>query len=345
MCIFNRHVAYGISSSRLFFIMDLNRKSMDVLLYLSRLLGILPYKWKKSTRGNLVFQSVLTPMYISKRLLAATIILILHTKFRIYDKISSKASFQMVVYVGCTTATLAFVIGIVFLSTAIYGKKLIKHTVFFPKKLATINDTSDEKTISESFLFFAQALYLVTVVFLTLMLGLFKYNAWQYLPNLCIDLYMELITQIWTLAYFNHFWRIRMAFEDLLSASLAEHLSGVALNECWSRYLHLRGVVVRINKIQGLNAIFCVGYIYIWQLNNLYNVSVEILKDTPDEAVVVNQMIWVFIEGVKLFVLIYQAPKCANLVRKFRVRLANYSSEDNHIEEVSVFFLYKVIQK
>lgn len=315
-------------------IMDLNKKSLDVLLCLARFLGILPYKWKKSTREDLSFQSVITLKYISERLLLAALISILHIKFRMYDKISSEASFQIVVYVGCSTAILTLSIGIVFISTAIYGKNLVKQTIFFPKKLAAINQTSDKRFLSESVNLFAQAIYITIVVIVTIALGSFEYAPWQFLPNICIDIYTELITHIWSFSYFNHLLRLRVAFEDLYAASLVDDLNVAALKQCWSRYLYLRGVVVRINRIQGLNAIFCVAFIYVWQLFNLYTFLVELQKDDPDKMVAVTQLIWISIQSVKFFVFIYQAPKCASLIRKFRMRLANYSSEENHIEEV-----------
>lgn len=316
--------------------MDLNKDSLNAMLHLARFLGVLPYKWDKSTREDMSFQSVITAKYISKKLLAAAIILILHIKFRMYDKINLETNFGMVVYVGCTTAILTFVIGIVFVSTAIYGKNLVKQTVFVPKKWDSINLTSDKKFLSRSFIFFAQAIYLSVVVIAIFVTGILEYKPWQFLPNICINLYTELITHIWVFAYYNHLLRLRMAFEDLCSASLVEDFNVVTLRECWSRYLYLRGLVVRINRIQGLNAIFCVAFIYVWQLFNSYALLVELLKDDPDKVVVAYQIVWIFVQGVKLFVLIYQAPKCTGLVARFRMRLANYSSEENHIEEACI---------
>lgn len=320
--------------------MNLNEKSLDVMFYLARLLGVLPYKRAKSTTGNISFKSVLTPMYISKRLLTVTIISIMHIKFRVCDKISSKASFQTLVFVGCSTTTLLFAIAIVIMSTTVNGKKAVKLTKLFPKEWALENLTNDKKIISESHLFFAQVSYVAIVITASLVLSSFEFKVGQFLPNVCIDVYAELIIHIWIFSYFNNLLRLKMAFEDLYSASLAEDLTVAALNDCWRRYLYLRGVVVRINRTQGLNAIFCVGYIYVWQLNELYALLVELLKDEPDKRVAVSRMIWAFVQSFKLFVLIYQPPKCASLVQKFRIRLANYSSEGNHIEEVGVFFFY-----
>lgn len=198
--------------------MKLNKNGLDVILYVARLLGILPYKWTKTTTENMSFQSVLTSGYITKRLLAASVILILHIKFRIYDKISSETNFQMLVYIGSSTTTLLFAIAIVLVSTAFYGKKVVKLTTFFPKKCSSVNLDSDKKFLSESFLFFAQAVYIAAVAIVIIVSGLFEYKSWQFLPNVCIDLYTEWITHIWTIAYFNHLLRLRAAFEDLYSA-------------------------------------------------------------------------------------------------------------------------------
>lgn len=305
---------------------------------LARFLGVLPYKRMKSVKGNMSFESVLTPGYISMRLLIAATIFILHIKFWIYDYINSETSFQEVVFIGCSTTVLGLAVAMVFVSTIIYGKSLIKLTTIFPKMLSSKSLTSDKRFLSESFVFLFQAVYLAVVVTVILVVGLLRERTWKVIPNLCISMYSELVTHSWTFIYFNRLLRLRMAFEELYSASLVDDLNVVALKECWSRYLYLRGVVVKINRIQGLNAIFCITYIYVWQLHNLYTLLVELSKDKPDTRVTILMMIWVFIGSAKLFVLIYQAPKCANLVRKFRMRLANYSSEEYHIEEVRKFF-------
>lgn len=322
--------------------MDINLKCLYFFLSLARFFGILPFTATVAA-GNTYFQSVLTPMYIFKGLFAATVVLIFHIKFRVYDKINAKASFKMAVYVGCSTATLTFAIAIVLVSTTIYGKSVTKLTVFFPKRLA-LKDFANKRFLSELFVFFAQIVYLAVVIIGMIVLNVLEHRSWLlFVANLCIDLYTELVTHAWTFAYFNLLLKLRIAFKDLYSSSLQDDFDVVALNECWSRYLYLRSVVIKTNRIQGLNAIFCVGFIYVWQLYNLYAFLGELMKNELDKIVATSLMIRVVVQGVKLFVLIYQAPKATNWVQKFRIRLGHYRGEDNHIEEVSCL-LFVVVE-
>lgn len=313
--------------------MNVNQKCQHVFIFLGNLLGVLPL-YIGFDKGNIYFISKLTRKYIITRLLLAIFVLSLHIKVRIYDRIKYiTTSFYTAVYIGCSTSTLMFAIGIVFTSIVFYGKSVVKLAKFFTHDLLL----SEKASITSSSLHIREMSYIVAITTSVILLSFFEYtpNFIYYMANLCIDLYTEMVTHIWVIAYFNLFHRLELAFKDLYFASLEEVLDVKDVNKLWKRYLHLRGISVKISRVHGLNVMFLVGYVYIWELNNGYEVLSNLIRKDADGLWLFTMFFWITMQGIKLFVLVHQAPKCMRLIQRFRIRMVNYRSEENHIEEVN----------
>lgn len=313
--------------------MNVNRKCLNILMSLANYLGVIPvnvgfkedYSW---------FISKMTLKHIIARTLMAIFTVILHVKVRIYDRVILKTNFTNALYIGCSTATLTLALCIVITRIAFYGKTVIKLAYFFTDKSSVV-ETEKAYGVTKSRLYIIEIGYISVIVISITALDYLDYAGIFYIAHLWIDLYTEMITHIWVICYFNLFRKLEKAFKDLYLASLTDLLNAEDMNKLWKRYLYLRGIAVKINKSQGLNAVFLVGFVYIWQLSNAYVVFQLLKEDTPDITKIVNIVFFIVIQGVKLFILVHQAPKCMKYVQRFRIRMCNYSSEENHVEEVN----------
>lgn len=303
---------------------------------LANYLGVMPLYigFKEDHRW---FISKVTLKHTVTRSLLATLAVILHVKVRIYDRVFFKTSFSNVLYISCSTASLMFAQAIVFNSIAYYGKTVIKLANFFmDKSLSLTVETEKASGVTKSSLFIIEMCYISAIVISVTALNFFEYSTFYfYIANLWIDLYTEMITHIWVLAYFNLFRRLESAFKDLYLASLNHDMNVEYMNKLWKRYLYLRGIAVKMNRSQGLNAVFLVGFVYVWELNNGYVAFHVLMEDTPDIMKMVSAIFFIVNQGIKLFILVHQAPKCMKYVQRFRIRMGNYSSEENHMEEVN----------
>lgn len=271
----------------------------------------------------------------------AIFVLSLHVKVRIYDKIKYTATdFHTIVYTGCSTATLMFALAIIFTSIAFYGKSVVKLAKFFINNFLLPEIEAEKASILPSRLLIMEMSYIFAIATSVVALSFFERtpSLFYYMANLCIDLYTEMVTNIWVIANFNLFHRLELAFRGLYLASLEEVLEVKDVKRLWKRYLYLRGIAVKINRVQGLNAVFFVGFVYVWELNNGYEVLSNLLKDDAEFLGMLIMVFWMIVQGIKLFVFVHQAPKCMRLIQRFRIRMGNYNSEETHIEEVHIYY-------
>lgn len=191
---------------------------------------------------------------------------------------------------------------------------------------------------------FLQLTFVVTILFTLCLINFWTSpSTLDWLMKIFIQAYMELVTQIWCIDYFNIINGIKKAFKDLYEQAMASEIDEEILKALWSRYLLLFGVIKKINTVYGVNALFCFCFIYIWQMHNIYSFIHKLLHSDIRKVEIFISVSWICIQTLKLIILVYQPTKCLEYVEKFRARIAYYPSENSDMKEVRKCLLFSFI--
>lgn len=158
--------------------------------------------------------------------------------------------------------------------------------------------------------------------------------------NIFNAIFTEWVTSCWCVSYFNIVKGAKLEFKKLYEESAAKDLDRETLRKLWSKYLVLFCAVKKINAVFGINMLFCFSYVYIWLMSDIYSLVHGLLHPGHDKIEKYSLALWMCLQLFKLSLLTYQPQKCLDYVRKFKSRIAFYSSDSDHLEEVRQLQLF-----
>lgn len=139
-----------------------------------------------------------------------------------------------------------------------------------------------------------------------------------------------------SLRHYNIAVVFKICIEKLLK-SFKGTVDSKQLQQIWSSYLEIYGVVKSSNEFFGIGLSCSLAVLYVYCLIALFGIC-TFATTFPDIAV--TNILWICMEMSRILLVVTGTCMCEVNARALRVRLGCYDGEEDHLEEVSIRFLF-----
>lgn len=291
-------------------------------------LTLAPIKLVK-TKNDVLPVLLMGKHYRILSLIFAIMISSIYFKVKVYDTLKIGKNFFLYIRSLSTFIEIVCLVGNM-LCCSFGARKTVKIYKKMKKMIKNNFSDADYKNMHKLYLF--ELLIAALLLIIQFFSYCYIFQNFNIILIFILDSNITVLLTATTLRHYNVAIIFKICMENLLK-SFKGTVNSKQLQQVWSSYLEVYGVVKSNNEFFGIGLSCTLAVLYVYCLIALFGIC-TFVSSSPQNSV--PNILWFCAEMSRILPVVIGTCKCEVNVKELRARLGCYDGEEDHIEEVSI---------